>query len=159
MTHPSEWKKILLKKGVRSDWGIDKITVEKLELSDKKTKFIFTFPKPQVSPECFYALLLFDSDLNSTYYTLELDFGSSTIFKEGGGIVCGQKGPKHLNYGRRCKYDLDEFLKTESRFGAARSANPNFDKLVERARVNNKYKSDLKKYISHFAMNNDDGEK
>ena len=111
MTHPSEWKKILLKKGVRSDWGIDKITVEKLELSDKKTKFIFTFPKPQVSPECFYALLLFDSDLNSTYYTLELDFGSSTIFKEGGGIVCGQKGPKHLNYGRRCKYDLDEFLK------------------------------------------------
>jgi len=55
--------------------------------------------------------------------------------------------------------DLDEFLKTESRFGAARGANPNFDKLVERAKANNKYKSDLKKYIAHFAMNNDDGEK
>ncbi|MBR4507315.1 MAG: pyruvate:ferredoxin (flavodoxin) oxidoreductase [Alphaproteobacteria bacterium] len=54
--------------------------------------------------------------------------------------------------------DLDEFLKTESRFGAARGANPNFDKLVERARVNNKYKVDLKKYIAHFAMKNEDGE-
>ena len=55
--------------------------------------------------------------------------------------------------------DLDEFLKTESRFGAARSANPNFDKLVERAKANNKYKSDLKKYNAHFAMNNNDGDK
>ena len=54
--------------------------------------------------------------------------------------------------------DLDEFLKTESRFGAARGANPNFDKLVERARANNKYKVDLKKYIAHFAMKNGDGE-
>ena len=28
MTHPSEWKKILLKKGVRSDFGIDKLSVD-----------------------------------------------------------------------------------------------------------------------------------
>ncbi len=53
---------------------------------------------------------------------------------------------------------LQDFIKTESRFGAARSANPNFDKLIERAVANNKYKTDLKKYIAHFAMKNGDGE-
>lgn len=54
---------------------------------------------------------------------------------------------------------LQDFVKTESRFGAARSANPDFDKLIERAVANNKYKTDLKKYIAHFAMqNNNDGE-
>ena len=49
---------------------------------------------------------------------------------------------------------LADFVKTESRFGAARGVNPNFDKLIERAVANNKYKTDLKKYIAHFAMNN-----
>lgn len=49
---------------------------------------------------------------------------------------------------------LEDFLKTESRFGAARAANPNFDRLVEFAKENNRYKSELKKYIAHFAMMN-----
>ncbi len=49
---------------------------------------------------------------------------------------------------------LEEFLKTESRFGAARAVNPNFNRLVEEAKENNKYKSQLKKYIAHFAMKN-----
>ncbi len=49
---------------------------------------------------------------------------------------------------------LADFVKTESRFGAARSTNPNFDKLIERAVSDNKYKANLKKYIAHFAMNN-----
>ena len=53
---------------------------------------------------------------------------------------------------------LSEFVKTESRFGAARGVNPNFDKLIERAVANNKYKTDLKKYIAHFAMKHSDGE-
>ncbi len=53
---------------------------------------------------------------------------------------------------------LQEFIKTETRFGAARSANPNFDKLIERAVANNKYKNDLKKYIAHFAMKNSGGD-
>ena len=47
---------------------------------------------------------------------------------------------------------LEDFLKTESRFGAARAANPDFDKLVEYAKENNRYKTQLKKYIAHFAM-------
>ncbi len=47
---------------------------------------------------------------------------------------------------------LEEFLKTESRFTAARAANPNFDRLVARAKDNNKYRDDLKRYIADFAM-------
>ena len=47
---------------------------------------------------------------------------------------------------------LEDFLKTESRFGAARAANPNFDHLVEMAKANNQYKSELKKYIAQFAL-------
>ncbi|MBQ0013528.1 MAG: pyruvate:ferredoxin (flavodoxin) oxidoreductase [Proteobacteria bacterium] len=49
---------------------------------------------------------------------------------------------------------LEDFLKTESRFGAARAANTNFDRLVDMAKQNNKYKTDLKKYIAKFAMTN-----
>ena len=40
-----------------------------------------------------------------------MDYGSSTIFKDGGGIICGQKGCSHLNYARRCVEDLSEFQK------------------------------------------------
>ncbi len=47
---------------------------------------------------------------------------------------------------------LEDFLKTESRFGAARSFNPHFDELVAAAKENNRYKAELKKYIAHFAM-------
>ena len=112
MTHPYEWKKILLKMGVRSDFGIENILVEKEVLEDESIKFIFTFPKPKFVPECFYALLMFDKNKSWNYYTLELDFGSSIIFKEGGGVICGQRGSSHLNYGRRCKDDVKLFLKT-----------------------------------------------
>ncbi|MEE1030191.1 MAG: 4Fe-4S dicluster domain-containing protein, partial [Alphaproteobacteria bacterium] len=49
---------------------------------------------------------------------------------------------------------LEEFLKTESRFGAARAANPQFNKLVDLAKANNAYKSELKKHIAQFAMLN-----
>ncbi|MBQ7056247.1 MAG: pyruvate:ferredoxin (flavodoxin) oxidoreductase [Alphaproteobacteria bacterium] len=49
---------------------------------------------------------------------------------------------------------LDDFLKTESRFGAARSVNPQFDKLVDMAKANNAYKSELKKHIAQFVMEN-----
>ena len=108
MTNPIEWKKILLKHGIKSDFGIEKIKVIEEEINENKRKFIFTFPKPKVSPECFYALLLFDKEKNWNYYTLELDFGSKTLFKDGGGIICGQNGRSHLNYGRRCKNNLDD---------------------------------------------------
>ena len=49
---------------------------------------------------------------------------------------------------------LEEFLKTESRFGAARATNPQFNRLVDMAKANNAYKSELKKHIAQFAMLN-----
>ena len=110
MTHPIEWKIILLKKGVNSDFGMDEINVEKVEKYNETT-FIYTFPRPQKTPHCFYALLIFDKDKNWNYYTLELDYGSSTIFKDGGGFICGQKGFDHLNYAERCIENLCEFQK------------------------------------------------
>ena len=109
MTHPSEWEKILLKKGVSSDFGMDKVSIEKEELSDGSIKFTYTFPKPKNTPECFFAITLFDKKKESKYYTLELDYASKIIFKEGGGIVCGQKGEVHLNYGVWCTNNLDKF--------------------------------------------------
>ncbi|MBQ8729274.1 MAG: 4Fe-4S binding protein, partial [Alphaproteobacteria bacterium] len=54
---------------------------------------------------------------------------------------------------------LEDFLKTESRFGAARAANPQFNKLVDLAKANNAYRSELKKHIAQFAMLNKPVEK
>jgi pyruvate-ferredoxin/flavodoxin oxidoreductase len=48
--------------------------------------------------------------------------------------------------------DLNEFMKKESRFGAARSVNKNFDKLVDNAKINNKYRRELKKHIADFVF-------
>ena len=110
MTHPMEWKKILGKYGFRYDFGIKNISVEKSEEPSNKTKFFITFPTPKVIPECFYAILYIGKN-GYRYFTLELDFGSSTIFKDGGGVICGQSGSMHLNYGRRCKQDVEEFQK------------------------------------------------
>ena len=111
MTSPIDWKKLLPKFGFGYDFGLRNMTVVKSEKETKKAKFLITFPKPKVTPDCFYAILYIGKD-DYNYYTLELDFGSSSIFKEGGGIVCGQKGMKHLNYSRRCRNDLNEFEKT-----------------------------------------------
>lgn len=47
---------------------------------------------------------------------------------------------------------LEDFLNSESRFKAARAANPHFDALVQMAKANNQYKAELKKYIAQFAM-------
>ena len=111
MTNPIEWKKILLKKGVKSDFGIEKIKVIEEEINENKRKFIFIFPEPKVTPECFFALLFIDNEGNSNYYTLELDM-SSTLLNIGGGMICGQRRTNHLNYGRRCKSNLDDFQKS-----------------------------------------------
>ena len=112
MTHPMEWKKILSKYGFRYDFGIRNIVVEKKEEPSKKqkAKFIITFPTPKVMPECFYAILYIGKN-GYNYYTLELDAIDCFLFKEPGGAICGQSGSSHLNYGRSCKQDLDEFQK------------------------------------------------
>ena len=55
---------------------------------------------------------------------------------------------------------LDDFMKSETRFAAARSINPNFDKLVDAAKANNLYKTELKQHIANFTVkiNKDNGE-
>ena len=57
-------------------------------------------------------------------------------------------------------FPLEEFMKSETRFAAARSINPNFDKLVEEAKANNLYKTELKQHIANFVVqkNKDNGE-
>ncbi len=57
-------------------------------------------------------------------------------------------------------FPLEEFMKSETRFAAARSVNPNFDKLVEQAKANNLYKTELKQHIANFTVkvNKDNGE-
>ncbi len=55
---------------------------------------------------------------------------------------------------------LEEFMKSETRFAAARSVNPNFDKLVDLAKSDNLYKTELKQHIANFVVNKnkDNGE-
>ena len=57
-------------------------------------------------------------------------------------------------------FPLEEFMKSETRFAAARSVNPNFDRLVEQAKANNLYKTELKQHIANFTVkvNKDNGE-
>jgi len=110
MTHPIEWKKILKKRNINSDFGIEKISVVEEEINDDKIKFIFTFPEPKISPECYYAILFIDNEGNSKYFTLELDM-MSILQNVGGGMICGENGDKHINYGRRCRNNLKDFEK------------------------------------------------
>ena len=57
-------------------------------------------------------------------------------------------------------FPLEEFMKSETRFALARSVNPNFDKLVDQAKANNLYKTELKQHIANFTVqkNKDNGE-
>ncbi len=67
-------------------------------------------------------------------------------------LIAEDKNPLMLDSASDVTVPLEDFLKTESRFGAARAANPNFDRLVAQAKENNEYKRELKKHIAHFAM-------
>ena len=73
-----------------------------------------------------------------------------------------EKGQNPLTLDSRVDnpFPLDEFMKSETRFAAARSVNPNFDKLVEEAKANNLYKTELKQHIANFVIqkNKDNGE-
>ncbi len=60
--------------------------------------------------DCFFDILIIDHK-GCKYYTLELDFGRSTIYKDGVWIIWGQSGSSNINYGRKCKDDLEEFEK------------------------------------------------
>ena len=56
MMHSIEWKVILLKKGVNSDFGMDEISIEKEE-KDEEVTFIYIFPRPKETPHFFFLCL------------------------------------------------------------------------------------------------------
>ena len=81
MTHSIEWKIILLKKRINPDFCMNEISFDKIK-KDEEVTFIYTFPRPEETLNWFYALLIFDKNKKWDYYTFELDYRSSTIFKE-----------------------------------------------------------------------------
>ena len=78
--------------------------------------------------------------------------GSWPLFRFDPRLIADGHNPLTMDSNVDNLASLDEFLKTESRFGAARAANPQFNKLVDMAKLNNEYKSKLKKHIAQFAM-------
>ena len=111
MTHPSEWRNILVKKGVISDFGIDEISVEKEE-KDGEIKFIYIFPEPKFAPNCYYSILVIKKNKEWRYFTLEKDnklFPCQDILIDNLALVCGQKGYEHKFYNRWCTFELDDF--------------------------------------------------
>lgn len=70
------------------------------------------------------------------------------------------QNPLTMDSNKATPFPLEEFMKTETRFAAARSVNPNFDKLVAEAKANNLYKNELKQHIANFTVNKnkDNGE-
>ena len=80
--------------------------------------------------------------------------GAWPLFRFDPRLIAAGKNPLIMDSNVDNPTLLEDFLKTESRFGAARAANPQFNKLVDLAKANNSYKSELKKHIAQFAMLN-----
>ena len=70
------------------------------------------------------------------------------------------QNPLMLDSNVNAGFPLEEFMKSETRFALARSVNPEFDKLVDAAKSNNLYKTELKQHIANFVLqkNKDNGE-
>jgi len=109
MINPSTWRQFLNPMMHIDPLFFDELSVEKKELENGIIKFIITFPKPKVGTECFFAILYFDEEKRSNYFTLELELGKDFGSTEGSGLICGQDGSKHLNFNRVCKADKEEF--------------------------------------------------
>ena len=111
MSHPVEWRNILVKKGIRSDFGIEEISVKKEE-KDGEIRFIYIFPEPKKAPNCYYSILVIDKNKEWRYFTLEKDskiYPCPDILIDSLALVCGQKGYNHLQYSRWCRNELIDF--------------------------------------------------
>ncbi len=81
--------------------------------------------------------------------------GAWPLYRFNPNLIEQGKNPLTMDSGP-ASVDLEDFLKTESRFSAAKAANPNFDKLVELAKNDNVYRRELKQHIANFAMQKKD---
>ena len=116
MVNPPTWKNYSGPNVQINSEFLDKISVIKKDLKNNVKKFMFTFPEPKVGTECYFAILYFDENKNWEYYTLELELGNDFGSQDGSGLICGQKGSKHLNFGRVCKANLEDFEKCIAQF-------------------------------------------
>ena len=116
MVNPPSWKNYSGPNVQINPEFLDKISVIKKDLKNNVKKFMFTFPEPKVGTECYFAILYFDENKNWEYYTLELELGNDFGSQDGSGLICGQKGSKHLNFGRVCKANLEDFEKCIAQF-------------------------------------------
>ena len=78
--------------------------------------------------------------------------GAWPLFRFNPDLITDGQNPLIMDSSVDATVSLEDFLKTESRFAAARSVNPQFNKLVDLAKANNAYKSELKKHIAQFVM-------
>ena len=111
MINPTSWKNYSGPNVQIDPKFLEQISVTKKELNSGVKKFLITFPQPKVGTECFFAILYFDEQKKSNYFTLELELGNDFGSGEGAGLICGQEGSKHLNFRRVCKANLDDFEK------------------------------------------------
>ena len=86
--------------------------------------------------------------------------GAWPLFRFNPSVIDNGQNPLIMDSCVDTPFPLEEFMKSETRFAAARSVNQNFDKLVELAKSNNLYKVELKQHIANFAVkiNKDNGE-
>ena len=86
--------------------------------------------------------------------------GAWPLYRFNPALIEDGKNPLTLDSRINDLSSLEDFMKSETRFAAARSVNPNFDKLVDAAKANNLYKTELKQHIANFAVkiNKDNGE-
>lgn len=88
------------------------------------------------------------------HQTQMVQTGAWPLYRFDPRLIADGKNPLLMDSNTDAVLPLEDFIKTENRFAAARAANPHFDALVQRAKENNQYKAELKKYIAHFAMQN-----
>ena len=86
--------------------------------------------------------------------------GAWPLYRFNPSVIENGQNPLVMDSHINTPFPLEEFMKSETRFAAARSINPNFDKLVEEAKANNLYKTELKQHIANFTVqkNKDNGE-
>ena len=78
--------------------------------------------------------------------------GAWPLFRFNPSVIDSGENPLIMDSCVDMPFPLEEFMKSETRFAAARSVNPNFDRLVEAAKSNNLYKVELKQHIANFAV-------